>query len=52
MVLILYAPGTYDITMELDEDAEWDYALTVTPVEGYVVEPTPPLMEILSLIHI
>ena len=42
----LYALGTYDITMELDGEAERDYALTVESLEGYPVEPTPPLMEI------
>ena len=42
----LYGLGTYDITMELDGEAERDYALTVESLEGYPVEPTPPLMEI------
>ena len=42
----LYALGSYDITMELDGEAERDYALTVESLEGYPVEPTPPLMEI------
>ncbi len=42
----LFALGSYDITMELDGEAERDYALTVESLEGYPVEPTPPLMEI------
>lgn len=42
----LYALGSYDITMELDGEAERDYALTVESLKGYPVEPTPPLVEI------